>query len=129
MPQIPLSQGKAALVDDEDFARFRWCFRAEQNKVEGYAVRHVRVDGRQKLEYLHRAIANPPPGYEVVFANHNKLDCRRENMRVVTTEEARRHHRVRRDSASGLKNIVYNRSARTWSVNLTRHGYSQRIGT
>jgi hypothetical protein len=33
---------------------------------------------------------------EVIFLNHDRLDCRRQNLRVVDTHEARQHHRVRR---------------------------------
>ena len=28
---------------------------------------------------------NPAKGYEVIFLNHDTLDCRKENLKVVTT--------------------------------------------
>src|ERR1700674_5418377 len=99
--QINLSQNKIAVLDDEDFARFsafHWCYRAERNNKPGYAIRHVKLDGTYKTEYLHRALMNPPPGKEVIFLNHDRLDCRRANLKIVTKEEARQHHRVRTDS-------------------------------
>jgi hypothetical protein len=50
----------------------------------------------------------PGPGQEVIFLNHDRLDSRRENLRVVSKEDARRHHRVRRDSKSGVKGVRFN---------------------
>lgn len=133
MRQIHLSQNQSALLDDEDFDRFsqfHWCYRAERGGAQGYAIRHAKVDGGgYKTKYLHREIANPPPGHEVVFLNHDRLDCRRENLRVVTTQEARRHHRVRSDSQSGVKGVHYNHEWGTWSADVYRHGNSYRVGT
>src|SRR5262249_39062683 len=122
MKRIPLPQGKFALVDDADYPLlrdFKWSYRPERGGKDGYAVRHTKVNGKDRLLYLHRQIMQAPKGLTVVFLNHDRLDCRRQNLKAVTTKEARRHHRVRRDSASGLKNIVYNRKSGTWSVNLT----------
>src|SRR4051812_15447999 len=118
MQQIPLSQNMVALLDDDDFAHFsqyHWCYRAERNNNQGYAIRHRKVvGGKYKTEYLHRAIMNPPPGKEVIFLNHDRLDCRRENLRIVSKEEARQHHRVRRDCQSGAKGVRFNPEGYTW---------------
>ena len=97
MQQIPLSQGQIAVIDDDDSERisqFKWFYRAERNGKPGYAVRNIKVDGKATMRYLHREIMNPTPGHEVIFLNHDRLDCRRENLRAVTTEEARQHHRT-----------------------------------
>jgi HNH endonuclease/AP2 domain len=78
---------------------------------------------------MHREIMNPPKDREVIFLNHDRLDCRRENLRVVTREEARRHHRVRRDSHSGIKGVRFNPEGGTWSAYTYRHGHAYRVGT
>lgn len=82
-----------ALVDDEDFERFgriRWSYDGR------YAV--GRVNGRH--DYLHRAIAGlvRGDGLEVDHRNRNKLDCRRENLRV-TTRAGNNQNLVARDGA------------------------------
>ncbi len=131
--QLPISQNQFAVVDDDDFAalsRSRWCYRPERGGAQGYAVRTVRVDGKSKKEYLHRAIMAPvPPGMEVIFLNYDRLDCRRENLKVVGKEEARQHHRVRRDSKSGVKGVRYNPEGGTWSALTYRGGRCYCIGT
>jgi hypothetical protein len=132
MREIPLSQGRVAIVDDQDYpllSEFRWCYRAERNGNLGYAVRHTRADGKDRLCYLHRQIMQPGEGQEVIFFNHDRLDCRRENLRVVSKEEARRHHRVRSDSKSGVKGVRYNPENDSWSAYVYRNGHAYHVGT
>src|SRR5260370_841498 len=62
------------------------------------------------------------PGLEVIFRMFGKLDCRRENLRVVSTGQARRHHRVRRDSKSDLKGVKYDEETGRWQANVYRKG-------
>jgi hypothetical protein len=132
MQQIPLSQGQVALVDDADYpllSEFRWCYRAERGGRQGYAVRNTKVGGKRRQWYLHRQLMQPGEGQEVIFLNHDRLDCRRENLRVVSKEDARRHHRVRRDSKSGVKGVRYNAGTDSWSAYVHRHGHAYHVGT
>ena len=114
MQQIRLSQGKIAVLDDDDFERlshFRWFYRRERNFNIGYAVRHGRKTDPASTIYLHRDIMSPPPRHEVVFLSRDHLDCRKQNLQVITAEEAqhRRRHltgkpcsrRVRQDPHTG----------------------------
>lgn len=131
--QLPLSQNRFALIDDADFptlSQSRWSYRSERNGNQGYAVRTIRVDGKSKQQYLHRAIMGPTQkGHEVIFLNHDRLDCRRDNLRIATVAEARRHHRVRSDSKSGVKGVTHNPDYDTWTATVCRHGHSYRVGT
>ena len=132
MKRIPLSQNKVAFVDDEDFDRFShfsWAYRAEPNR-KGYAVRSKKVGkGKYTKEYLHRAIMAPPPTHTVIFLNHDGLDCRRENLKVVTKTEANRHHRVRYDSKSGIKGVKFNSESQLWEAAFIREGHTYRVGS
>jgi HNH endonuclease len=78
---------------------------------------------------LHRQIMDPPTGKEVIFLNHDRLDCRRSNLRVVSKEEARQHHRVRCDSKSSVKGVRFNAESDTWSAFTYRHGHCHHVGT
>jgi hypothetical protein len=135
MQQIQLSQGKIAILDDEDFARFsplHWCYRGERSSDKGYAIRHAKeAKGKYRTVYLHREIIGEvPTGHEVIFRNGDTLDCRRENLRIATKTEARQHHRrARSNSESGIKGISYNRRPGTWSVDIYRDGQAKRVGT
>jgi hypothetical protein len=80
MPRsIPLTKGKAALVDDDQFAglsQYRWRYASS-----GYAVRTVRANGRRRHIFMHRQIMAAQPGQLVDHIDHDRLDNRRENLR------------------------------------------------
>jgi hypothetical protein len=89
----------------------------------------TRRTGKDTTCYLHREILPAPKGFETIFLNHDRLDCRRENLMVVSKEDARRHHRVRSDSETGIKGVRYDRYDRTWSAYICRNGTYHNIGT
>jgi len=84
MREIPLSQGKFALVDDEDFERinkFKWY--ASRKINDFYAVRNMLVSETKKSKLMHRHIIDVPEGLEIDHINGNGLDNRKENLRIV----------------------------------------------
>ena len=86
MKKIKLSKGKYALVDDKDYdqlSKVSWHFN------DLYATRGLVSDGKLKTIYLHRFIANTPKGMETDHINQNKLDNRRENLRICTSSQNR----------------------------------------
>ena|SRR3990167_578343 len=85
--KIKLTQGKFAIVDYADFlrfARFNWSFHSA-----GYAFRKI----GNKNAYMHREIMRPPKGMEVDHINGDKLDNRRENLRVCTHAQNSRNRK------------------------------------
>jgi hypothetical protein len=85
---LPLGgSGKVALVDRADFPRlnqFTW------RLFQGQARRNCYVGGRRTTQQLSHAVLNlrhtaakSEPRIEVKNLNGNKLDCRRENLRVA----------------------------------------------
>ena len=100
MKQIPLTQGKFAIVDDENFEwlnQWKWYF----NSSLGYAVGQV----DKKKMCMHRVILNVPKGMETDHKNLNKLDNRRCNLRICDRSENNMNHKTRKDSASGYKGV------------------------
>lgn len=61
MKEIPLTQGKVALVDDDDFewlSQFKWY--AVKFGRTFYAVRQApRVNGKQRKIWMHREVLGP----------------------------------------------------------------------
>lgn len=89
MKKIKLTQGKYALVDDDDFEelnKYKWCYIGC-----GYAVRSVGKRLHQKTVYMHRVIMNTPKGYETDHINHDRLDNRKCNLKVCTPCENQRN--------------------------------------
>lgn len=85
MKYIPLTKGKSALVDDEDYEylnQWKWSY-----ANEGYAVRSTRVQGKQYTRYMHRELSGCEGRTD--HKNQDKLDNRRENLRPATSSQNR----------------------------------------
>ena len=91
MKEIPLTQGKVALVDDADYdqlASYKWYALKGRNTF--YAVRSVRdPTSKASAIAMHRQILCLAFGdpRESDHINHNGLDNRRSNLRIVTKEQ------------------------------------------
>lgn len=85
--EIPLGNGRVALVDDADYERVaahRWhAARSSQKRENFYAKCRI---GR-RTTYMHRFILAAPPGAEVDHRNRDGLDNRRENLRTATRSQ------------------------------------------
>lgn len=89
MKQISLSQGRFALVDDEDFPRLnQWKWYAKESKASWYAVRQ-----EQKSEFLaekrmivrmHNVIMNPKGDQIVHHEDGDGLNNQKENLKLTT---------------------------------------------
>ena len=103
MKEIPLSQGLATIVDDEDFeavSAHRWF--AKRGRDTSYAVRNVRgLVGSPTKEYVHQVVLSRMLGRPLAkdedtdHVNGDGLDNRRENLRPATAAQnglnCRRH--------------------------------------
>ncbi|MBR8142091.1 HNH endonuclease [Burkholderia sp. AU19243] len=132
MKEIPLTRGKVAIVDDEDFEhllRFKWYAARYVNKSGElwYAYRAATnaVTGRQTSIQMQREIMRPEDGYVVRFRNSDGLDNRRENLEILTKSAANRHLRVRpRQLPKGVKaahsknGFVATISVENWPIHL-----------
>lgn len=122
MRQLPLSQGLFAIVDDDDFARlsaYKWS--ASRGKMGNmYAVRRTtRAKGvKPKILLLHREVlglSTPPPFVDHI--NHNGLDNRKENLRIVTHLQNCLNTRSRKGT-SLYKGVSFDSSRRKWKVQI-----------
>jgi hypothetical protein len=80
MKEIKLTQGKVALVDDEDYEFLnQWKWHTSKNVNTNYACRSVWIPekSKQKGLIMHRLIMNTPDGMEVDHVFHNGLDNRK----------------------------------------------------
>jgi len=94
MKKIKLTQGKVALVSNEDYelvSKFKWCASLEGRGTKWYAIRRARINGVSFKIRMHRFIMGLPPGKfderVVDHINHDSLDNRRENLEIITQEE------------------------------------------
>lgn len=110
MKQIPLTQGKSALVDDDIFELIM-AMRHHRNQdvVKWHAYNHHRSwyahcnfklpNGKWTTLRLHRFVMNASKGQIVDHINHDGLDNRRSNLRIVDASENQFNSRKRRSGA------------------------------
>lgn len=128
--QVPLSQGKTALIDDEDYERVvlhKWC--CDRN---GYVVRKIFVsrDGKKQPRkiMLHRFILNAPPGMDVDHINHDLLDNRRSNIRLATRSQNSANRPSKSGSSSRYKGVVWHERVNPWRAKIAVNGKQQHLG-
>lgn len=127
MQFLPLTgkygQGKVAIVDDADYdylSQFRWNL-----SDRGYVRRCV---GSGKWLPIHRELTQVPKDLEVDHINHDKLDNRRENLRVCTHAENVRNL-VRRGS-SGFRGVQrVTTKTPTWYAHVSLNGKRHHLGS
>jgi hypothetical protein len=122
---IPLTRGKAAIVDAADYDRLA-CRKWHARKV-GESFYAVRVEGRRSV-YMHREIMNAPAGLLCDHKNHLTLDDRRCNLRPCTWAENARNRRPDRNGTSQYKGVCRLSAAGKWRAAICYEGRSIYIG-
>jgi hypothetical protein len=87
--EIPLTQGKVAIVDDADYERvsqFKWCAMKGRNGF--YAASHI-SGNNNRLRLMHRFILGAPTGMQVDHKDRNGLNNTRDNLRLATPTQNR----------------------------------------
>lgn len=118
--------GEEVLIDDEDFdtlSKFRWFI-----DVRGYVVSSWRFNGTAGTHYLHRMIMNAPARMEVDHTNHNKLDNRKENLRVCTRSQNARNTHKHVGNTSGYKGVSIDSSRNKWQAHIKVEGRRINLG-
>lgn len=108
-----------ALVDDADYplvAGQRWHLHSR----DGYAVSKRTVAGRRVSELMHRVVVGLALGdpWEVDHRDGNRLDCRRANLRVLTTAQNSQNRTVV-TGRSRFRNVSWHKASGRWQVKLT----------
>jgi hypothetical protein len=132
MKRIPLTRGKFALVDDDDYedlSRFKWCTLVDDGRA--YACRQERQkDGRQKKVFMHRQIAGIGQSHEVDHVNGDGLDNRRSNLRPCTHAENMRNRTRHHNNKSGYKGVsrVSRKHVVKWRASIGLNGKHIHLG-
>lgn len=117
MKKIPLSQGKFAIVDDEDYDRLiamgKWSYQ------RGYAVRTYREKTNQgvfikKNTSMHRVLLNANEGDIIDHINGDRFDNRKSNLRICSNAQNIRNSGLRKNNLSGFKGVYFHKRTGKW---------------
>jgi hypothetical protein len=117
MKNIPLTQGKVAIVDDEDYEhlrKFKWMALGNARK---YAARTVR-DPIQRAVFIHRIVMGNPDGMQVDHINGDTMDNRKENLRICTRQQNACNRKLNKNSASGVKGVTWHKRDLVWVAHI-----------
>ena len=124
MKLIQLTQGYFAQVSDHMFEflnSIKWYY----NK--GYAVRAVRIDGKQTKQFMHHyVIGRPLKGLVTDHIDGNKLNNQLENLRIVTVSQ--NNQNTYKHRAGRLVGCSYHKLAKKWQSQITIDGKSKHLG-
>jgi len=129
MKTIPLSQGKEAVVDDEDYerlAQFKWCALKQGNTF--YARRNVHTPAGWTLASMHRMILKPPNNMQCDHIDGNGLNNQRANLRACTRAENTCNQRPQVGCASRFKGVAWHKAAQKWQAQIQNVGKQMHLG-
>ena len=119
MKEIPLTQGKTVLVDDEDFEYLnQWKWFYCKSRKTGYAKRASGKRPNKRQISMHRMIMQPNPGMEVDHIDHNGLNNQRCNLRNCTPTDNKRNGFKHRNNTSGYIGVTWEMRRQKWSANI-----------
>ena len=130
MKEIPLTQGKVALVDDGDFewlSKFKWHALKRGNVF--YAGRSSpRDNGKKRMIIMHREILGLKPGDPGVdHRDGNGLNNRRENLRRATKSQNAMNQQKTRGT-SRFKGVRWHKDCKKWTAEIKFDGKKKHLG-
>ena len=122
MKEIPLTQGKIAIVDDADYERlskFKWCVNGR-----GYAETWMKT----RLVRMHRFIMGENKTQEVDHIDGNKLNNSRANLRFCSHSQNARNGSSHKDSSSCYKGVSWDKSRNLYEACIFLNGHKKYLG-
>jgi hypothetical protein len=116
MKTIPLTQGKVAIVDDEDYDelnQYKWYANNEHGCW--YAKRNIYNSETQKQTVIrmHCQIMGFPDK-DIDHINRNGLDNRRCNLRLCSDSQNLANAKIQRNNTSGFRGVTYHIGHKKW---------------
>lgn len=127
MIQVPLTQGRFALVDDADFAlvsQFKWYVCICKNTC--YAMRKEIIDGKYKRIGLHSFLMGAIDKL-CDFIDGNGLNCQRSNLRIATRSQDAMNKKAW--GSSKYLGVSYNVKNGTWRSYIRIKGKLKSLGS
>lgn len=129
MKLLPLTKGKFAIVDDEDFefvSQWKW-----QLGYRDCAQRSVfKENGQRHTIYLHREVTKAPDGVEVDHIDSNRLNCQKSNLRFCTHNLNVRNALKRSTvTSSKYKGVCWHKRQKKFNASIRVDGKRYNLGS
>lgn len=125
--KLMLSNKSVALVDNEDFEKvsmYSWYLHKG-----GYAARNGTRPGEPHTIFLHHFVTSTGYKYVVDHINGNRLDNRKENLRIVTQQQNCFNRPPNKNkSSSKYKGVYWSKQKNLWLALIKINGKSRHLG-
>lgn len=116
-----------AIVDAADAEwvnRWRWCL------FDGYATRSVTTRSIKRTIYLHRELLSltPGDGFTGDHIDRNRLNCRRQNLRVLPKGGNSQNVRPVQGATSEYRGVSWDKRRRKWVAKIQANGNQRHLG-
>lgn len=125
MKEIQLTQGKVALVDDEDFEylnQWKWHF-----SKSGYATRFSPRPFRFVI-HMHRLVMNTPKNLITDHIDGDKLNNQKRNLRNCTVMENSWNQKLNARNTSGYKGVHFHNQNQKYQARIVVDGKKISLG-
>jgi len=129
MKTITLTQGKVALVDDEDFeflSQWKWSIQKKPHD-KYYARTSIKINGKWRRVTMHRMILRPQNGRITDHINNNGLDNRRCNLRCCNQSQ-NLQNRTNQPHSSRFKGVSWVANRKRWLAAICVEGKRINLG-
>lgn len=122
MRKIPLTQGKVALIDDEDYevvSLFKWQAMKCRNTYYAYTI--IRTNKARTSLFMHRLILNAPDNKFTDHADNDGLNNRKYNLRFLTNQQNQMNRPKRhKNCTSKYKGVHWDKCHNKWIAKFHR---------
>jgi hypothetical protein len=131
--EIQLTQGKVALVDDEDYdylMQWKWCVCNKRFKF--YAVRNIPIfNNKQTIISMHRLIMKPDKDMLIDHLDGNTFNNQKKNLRICTHSENMRNSKIPINNTSGYKGVslIKNTITEKWMATIRFNNKKNYLGS
>lgn len=117
MKKIKLTQGKETIVDDDMFEYLnQWKWHCDSN---GYAARYTSSKlGDRRMVLMHRVVAITPEDMFTDHINRDRLDNRKENLRVCTHSQNQANRNMNKNNTSGHRGVRWDKDRGKWYTSI-----------
>lgn len=130
-----LNDGSEVLFDKEDYGKlkeYHWKKSIGNSVDHTYAIAESRRDhlGHRHFIQMHRLIKDVNDENLIIdHINHNCLDNRKTNLRIVTHSQNMQNTRLRSNNTSGFKGVSFNKTNNRWIATIVENGNYHFLGS
>lgn len=121
------ANGEEFWFDKEDYDLIKDYYWYLSKKKNGYAIAYI--PNIKKKMFLQRLIMNPPKEMCVDHINHNKLDNRKQNLRIVTIAQNNLNRVKLPYNTSGTTGVWYVKEQKKWQAGISVNKKKINLGT